>query len=93
MYIVPILIGEVFYQYPQVLLCKIVLNHITPQPVLILRIALTQFQDLPLGLVEPHEVHTVPLLQLVRFSSDDIWSLWHVNWTIQFCVVCKLASC
>jgi len=52
-------------QYPQVLLGRAALNPFIPQPVLILGVALTQMQDLALGLVEPHEVHTDTLLEVV----------------------------
>ncbi|KAK4806259.1 LOW QUALITY PROTEIN: hypothetical protein QYF61_013403 [Mycteria americana] len=78
------------HQYPQVLLCRAALDHIIPQPVLELRIAPTQ--DLALGLVELHEVHTGPLLQLVQVPLDDIPSFWCVNCTTQLGVICKLAE-
>ena len=35
-------------------------------------------QDLALGLVEPHEVHSGPLLQLVEVPLDGIPSFWRV---------------
>ncbi|KAK4830883.1 hypothetical protein QYF61_013812 [Mycteria americana] len=79
------------HQYPQVPLPRAALNHIIPQPVLILGIALTQVQDLALGLVEPHEVHTGPLLQIVQVPLDGIPSLRRVNCTTQLGVICKLA--
>ncbi|KAK4817045.1 hypothetical protein QYF61_026353 [Mycteria americana] len=63
-----------------------------PYPVLIPEVALTQVQDLVLGLVEPHEVHMGPLLQLVQVPLDDILSFWRVNCTTQLGVICKLAE-
>ncbi|KAK4818706.1 hypothetical protein QYF61_017927 [Mycteria americana] len=78
------------HQYPQVLLRRAALDHIIPQPVLKPRIAPTQVQDPALGLVEPHEVHTGPLLQLIQVSLDDIPSFWHVNCTTQLGVICRL---
>ncbi|KAK4832388.1 hypothetical protein QYF61_022243 [Mycteria americana] len=51
------------------------LNPFIPQPVLIPEVALTQLQDPALGLVEPHEVHMGPLLQLVQVPLDGIPSL------------------
>ena len=48
--------------------------------------------DLAFGLVEPHEVHMGPLLELVHVPLDGILSLRHVNCTIQLGVVCKLAE-
>ncbi|KAK4822945.1 hypothetical protein QYF61_023445 [Mycteria americana] len=80
------------HQYPQVLLSRAALNPLIPQPVLIPGVALTQVQDLALGLVEPHEVHTGPLLQLVQVPLDDIPSFRHVNCTTQLGVICKLAE-
>ncbi|KAK4831140.1 hypothetical protein QYF61_015443 [Mycteria americana] len=50
---------------------KAALNPFTPQPVLMLRVALTHVQDLALGPVEPHEVHMGPLLQLVQGPLKD----------------------
>jgi len=49
-------------------------------------------QDLALGLVEPHEVHTGPLLQLVQVPLDSILSIRHVKCTTQLGVICKLAQ-
>jgi len=42
----------------------------------------TQVQDLALGLIEPHEVHIGPLLELVQFPLDGIPSLRRVDRTI-----------
>ncbi|KAK4812272.1 LOW QUALITY PROTEIN: hypothetical protein QYF61_012947, partial [Mycteria americana] len=78
------------HQYPEVLFCRAALDHIIRQPVLIPGLAPTQ--DPALGLVEPHEVHTAPLLQLVQVSVDDIPSFWRVNCTTQLGVICRLAE-
>ena len=80
------------YQYPQVLLLRAALNPFIPQPVLILGIAPIQVQDLALGLVEPREVHTDPLLKFVQVPLDVISSLRRVNCTTQLSVICKLAE-
>ncbi|KAK4827314.1 hypothetical protein QYF61_016564 [Mycteria americana] len=80
------------HQYPQALLLRAALDHIIPQPVLKPRIALTQVQDLALGLVEPCEVHTGPPLQLVQVPLDGILSFRCVNCTTQLGVICKLAE-
>ncbi|KAK4815950.1 hypothetical protein QYF61_010444 [Mycteria americana] len=61
-------------------------------PVLKSRIAATQVQDPALGLVEPHEVHTGPLLRLVQVPLDDIVSFWCVSCTTQLGVICQLAE-
>jgi len=49
-------------------------------------------QDVALGLVEHHEVHTGPLLKLVQVSLAGIPSFWCVNCTTQLGVICKLAE-
>ncbi|KAK4810535.1 hypothetical protein QYF61_004498 [Mycteria americana] len=60
------------HQYPQVLLCRTILNPFTPQPVLILGIAPNHVQALALGLVELHEVHMGLLLKPVKVPLDGI---------------------
>jgi len=60
-------------QHPQVL--RAALNPFSAQPVLVLGIVLTQMQDLALGLVELHEVHTGPPLKAVQVPLDGIPSL------------------
>ncbi|KAK4828525.1 hypothetical protein QYF61_026947 [Mycteria americana] len=45
--------------------------------------AVLQVQDLAFGLVEAHEVHTGPLLELVQVPLDGILSLRRVNCTTQ----------
>jgi len=40
-------------------------------------------QDLALGLVEPHEVHTAPLLEPVQVPLDGIPSFWCVWLSVQ----------
>ncbi|KAK4816335.1 hypothetical protein QYF61_015019, partial [Mycteria americana] len=68
------------------------LNPFIPQPVLILGVAPMQVQDPALGLVEPHEVHMGPLLQLVQVPLDGMPSLRRVSHTTQPGVICKLAE-
>jgi len=48
---------------------------------LIAGVALTRVQDLALGLVEPHEVHACPFLELAHVPLDGILSFWLVNCT------------
>ncbi|KAK4808956.1 hypothetical protein QYF61_013590 [Mycteria americana] len=79
------------HQYLQVLLHRAALNPFVLQPVLKPGVALTQVQDPALGLVEPHEVHMGPLLELVQVPLDGIPPLRHVNCTTQL-GVCKLAE-
>ena len=79
-------------QYPQVLLGRAALKPLTPLPVLVLRVALTQMQDHALGLVEPHDVHMGPLLELVQVPLDGIPSFWCVSCSTQLGIICKLAE-
>jgi len=44
------------HQYPQLLFCRAIVNQFFLQSLLILGIALTQVQDLRLGLVQLHKV-------------------------------------
>ncbi|KAK4831706.1 hypothetical protein QYF61_018758 [Mycteria americana] len=67
-------------------------NPFIPQSVLILEIALTEVQDLALGLVELHEVHMGPLLKPVKVPLDGIPSLKCINCTTQIGVICKFAG-
>ena len=75
------------HQYPQVLLGRAALKPFLPQTVLILGVVPTQMQDLALGLVEPHGVHTGSPLQLVQVPLDGILSFWCVNCSTQFGIV------
>ncbi|KAK4821221.1 hypothetical protein QYF61_015789 [Mycteria americana] len=78
--------------YPQVLFHRGVLHPFIPQSVLIVGIALTQVQDLGLGLAEHHEVHMGPLLQPVKGPLDGIPSLQCIDCTTQLGVIHKLAE-
>ena len=79
------------HQYPEVLL-RAALHPFSAQPRSVLGIALTHVQDLAFGLVEPHEVHTGSLLELIQVPLDDILSLRRVDCTTQPGVICKLAE-
>ena len=75
------------HQYPRVLLSRVALNPFITQAELILVIALTQVQDLPLGLFELHEFHMGPLLKPVKVPLDNVLSqedqLHHSVWCYQ----------
>ena len=49
-------------------------------------------QDLALILVEPHEVHILPLVELVQVILDGIPSVRRVDCTAQLGVIGKLAE-
>jgi len=46
-------------------------------------------QDLALGVVEPHKVHTGTLLKFVQVTLDGISSLQSVDCNTQLGVICK----
>lgn len=46
-------------------------------------IALTQAQNLPLGLIKSHSVHVGPLFKLVQVPLDGIPSFCPTNFTVQ----------
>jgi len=80
------------HQNPQALLGRDALNPFILHPVFVHGIALTQDQDLALGLVEPHEVRTGSPLKPVNVILDGIPSLQHVDHTTQLGVICNLAE-
>jgi len=61
-------------QHSQILLLRAALKPFSTQPVYVLGIALTQVQDLALGLVELHEVGMDPHLKPVQVPLDSILS-------------------
>lgn len=80
------------HKQPKVLLPKASLAPFSVQPVLVLGIALTQVQDLALGLVELHKIHTGPPFKPVHVPLDAIPSVLHVDCTTQLGVVSKIAE-
>ena len=67
------------HQHPQVLLSRAALSPFIHQPVLVAGVAPTDVQEPALGLVEPHEVHTGSLVELVQVPLDGIMSLRYVD--------------
>jgi len=81
------------HQCPQDLLSRAALNPFIPQPVWI---APTQVQDPALGLIEPHEVHMGPLLELVQVPLDgspspQVSRLHHLGWCFHMTLFINLA--
>ncbi|RMC15740.1 hypothetical protein DUI87_07944 [Hirundo rustica rustica] len=60
-------------QQPQVILLRVAFNHNHTQ--LAFGIVLTQAQNFALGLVELHNVHMDPVLQLLKIPLDGISSM------------------
>jgi len=71
------------HRSPQVLLLRAALEPLSTQPVLVFGIVPTHVQDLSLGLVDLHGVHTGPPLQPVQVPLDGVPSLWRVTHTTQ----------
>ncbi|KAJ7404096.1 aminopeptidase O [Willisornis vidua] len=69
-----------------------VLNPFPAQPVSMFGIALTQVQEVALGLVEHHDFHSGLPLKPVKVPLDGNPSLQHVNCTTQLGVVAKFAA-
>ena len=80
------------HHYPQIILGRAALNPFIPQLVLVVKVALTQVQDLAFGFVEPHEIHLGSLLKPGQVPVDGIPSLWCVNCAPQLVVISKLTE-
>lgn len=66
-------------QYPQVLFHMAAFNNIITQSVLIAKECLDPGVGPCKWLVEPHEVHTRPLDQLVQVPVGDMLSFWNIT--------------
>ncbi|KAK4818988.1 hypothetical protein QYF61_022819 [Mycteria americana] len=75
-------------QHPQVLLCLAAFQPLFPKPVVLHGVAMTQVQDLALGLVEPHTIDLGPSIQPVHIPLQRLPTLP----TLQLGVVCKLTE-
>ena len=73
-------------QYPHI--PRAVLHPYIPCVVLIVGVALTQMQDLALGLVELYKVLLGLLLEPIRISLNGVLFLRHVDHTPQLGVIC-----
>jgi len=79
-------------EHLQVLLLRAALNPVSTQPVLIPGFSPTCGQDLPLGLVELHEVPAGPPLKPVKIPLDGIPFFQRVDHTTHPGVNSKLAE-
>ena len=78
-------------QDPQILLLRVALNPFSTQPVFVLGIALTQVQDLALGLVELHRVGLGPALSSVQVPLACSFSQgWVSCFSMQLKMILKL---
>ncbi|KAK4810335.1 hypothetical protein QYF61_019138 [Mycteria americana] len=76
-------------QHSQVLFCQAAFQPLFPKPVALHGVAVTQVQDLALGLVEPHTIGLGPLIQPVQVPLQSLPPINQINTPAQLGVVCK----
>ncbi|KAK4822635.1 hypothetical protein QYF61_018587 [Mycteria americana] len=79
-------------QHPQVLLCRAAFQPLFPKPVALHGVAVTQVQDLALGLVKPHTTDLSPSIQPVQVPLQSLPALQQINTPTQLGVICKLTE-
>ncbi|KAK4832110.1 hypothetical protein QYF61_020737 [Mycteria americana] len=79
-------------QHSQVLLCRAAFQPLFPKPVALHGVAVTQVQDLALGLVKPHTIDLGPSIQPVQVPLRSLPTLKQINTPTQLGVICKLAE-
>ncbi|KAK4823028.1 hypothetical protein QYF61_024830 [Mycteria americana] len=79
-------------QHPQVLFCQAAFQPLFPKPVALHGVAVTQVQDLALGLVEPHTIELGPSIQPVQVPLQSLPTLKQINTPAQLGVICKLTE-
>ncbi|KAK4815596.1 hypothetical protein QYF61_004811 [Mycteria americana] len=79
-------------QHPEVLFCWAAFQPLFPKPVALHGVAVTQVQDLALGLVEPHTIGPSPSIQPVQVPLQSLPTLKQINTPAQLGVICKLTQ-
>ncbi|KAK4814498.1 hypothetical protein QYF61_020860 [Mycteria americana] len=79
-------------QHPQVLFRQAAFQPLFPKPVALHGVAVTQVQDLALGLVEPHTIGPSPSIQPGQIPLQSLPTLKLINTPTQLGVVCKLSE-
>ncbi|KAK4826425.1 hypothetical protein QYF61_008958 [Mycteria americana] len=79
-------------QYPQVLFLQAAFQPLFPKPVALYGVAVTQVQDLALGLVKPHTIGPSPSIQPVQIPLQSLLTLKQINTPAQLGVICKLTE-
>jgi len=79
-------------QHAQVLFLWAAFQLLFPKPVALHGVVVTQAQDLALGLVEPHTVGLIPLIQPVQIPLQSLPTLKQINISAQLGVICKLTE-
>ncbi|KAK4813607.1 LOW QUALITY PROTEIN: hypothetical protein QYF61_011953, partial [Mycteria americana] len=84
--------AAVNHQHSQVLFCWAAFQPLFPKPVALHGVAVTQVQDLALGLVKPHTIDLGPSIQPVQVPLQSLPTLKQINTPTQLGVVCKLTE-
>ncbi|KAK4830892.1 hypothetical protein QYF61_013821 [Mycteria americana] len=79
-------------QHPRVLFHQAAFQPLFPKPVALHGVAVTQVQDLALGLVEPHTIDLGPSIQPVQVPLQSLPTLKQINTPAQLGVICKLTE-
>ncbi|KAK4818295.1 hypothetical protein QYF61_010437 [Mycteria americana] len=79
-------------QHAQVLFCLAAFQPLFPKPVALHGVAVTQVQDLALGLVKPHTIDLGPSIQPVQVPLQSLPTLKQTNTPAQLGVICKLTE-
>ncbi|KAK4819628.1 hypothetical protein QYF61_008848 [Mycteria americana] len=79
-------------QHPQVLFRWAASQPLFPKPVALHGVAVTQVQDLALGLVEPRTIDLGPSIQPVQVPLQSLPPLQQINTPTQLGVTCKLTE-
>ncbi|KAK4815221.1 hypothetical protein QYF61_022868 [Mycteria americana] len=79
-------------QHPQVLFRWAAFQPLFPKPVALHGVAVTQVQDLALGLVGSHTIDLGPSIQPVQVPLQSLPTLQQINTPAQLGVICKLTE-
>ncbi|KAK4810322.1 hypothetical protein QYF61_018264 [Mycteria americana] len=79
-------------QHSQVLFCLAAFQPLFPKPVALHGVAVTQVQDLALGLVEPYTIGLGPSIQPVQVPLQSLPTLQQINTPTQLGVICRLTE-
>jgi len=76
----------------EVLLCRAVSQLISPHEVLGTELISPPAKDTAFPLVELNENPLCPVLLFLQVPLKDSTSLWYINHTSRFCIICKFAE-
>jgi len=79
-------------QHPQVFFCWAAFQPLTPKPVVLHGVVVTQVQDPAFGLAKPHTVDLGPSIQPVQIPLQSLPTLKQIDTPTQLGVICKLTE-